>query len=113
MNIYDWMNEQSRRREVEGMRATPFSRVVCMDGFSVSVQASEYAYCHPRDNFGPWFSVELGFPNRRMPSLSQYAENKKAHTKTIFGYVPISAVHDLIESHGGIVPVKERQSPQF
>lgn len=36
-------------------------RVCCADGYSVSVQASETAYCKPRLNLGPWWQVECGF----------------------------------------------------
>ena len=43
--------------------------VVCADGFRMSVQANETAYCDPRDNTGPYTEVEVGFPNREEPML--------------------------------------------
>ncbi len=39
--------------------------VVCADGFSMSVQASETTYCNPRDNMGPYIEAEIGFPSAK------------------------------------------------
>lgn len=36
-------------------------RIVCADGFSVSVQASRTHYSMPRDNDGPYTHVECGY----------------------------------------------------
>ena len=40
--------------------------IKCVDGFSISIQASEYNYCSPKENGYNviYTSVELGFPNR-------------------------------------------------
>ena len=39
-------------------------RIFCKDGVSLSVQASEFMYCSPRQNFMPnYFSVEVGYPS--------------------------------------------------
>lgn len=78
-------------------------RVVFADGESVSVQASEYTYCSPRENEGPYYQVELGFPSCK-PSgvIMQYCEDGENPTDTVYGYVPINFVAAWIDSHGGI-----------
>lgn len=77
--------------------------VVCADGFKVSLQASCFHYCLPRQDVGPWDAVELGFPSAPMPSLTQYAEEPEDHTETVFGYVPLTAVAQVLAEHGGLV----------
>jgi hypothetical protein len=77
--------------------------VICKDGFSLSVQASEGHYCMPRYNTGPWYKVEVGFPSQREEVLMPYAEDKDSPTGTVYGYVPIQIVEELIDSHGGMV----------
>jgi len=96
-----------------------FERVVCADGFSVSVQASSFNYCSPRTDEGPWESVECGFPTKEGgPALEKYAEDPGAGTtrvgphgedietgqvQTVYGWVPSQVVMQIIESHGGMV----------
>jgi hypothetical protein len=77
-------------------------RVACADGLEVSIQASEYNYCSPRENRGPWDSVELGFPSEAPnPTIMQRAENPSEPTQTVYGYVPIEDVVDWLLEHGG------------
>ena len=38
-------------------------RIVCADGFSMSVQAHEHSYCTPRQTEGPHTHMEGGFPS--------------------------------------------------
>ena len=75
--------------------------VVCTDGFTMSVQANEHVYCEPRNNTGPWVSVEVGFPNRIEPLLWQYAEQPGYWTGTVYPRVPVEVVAAVIEVHGG------------
>ena len=83
-------------------------RVQCADGFNVSVQTGYGNYCHPRDNEGPWSSVELGFPSHPMPTLAEYCESDEAAaptiTDTVWGYVPLEKVAAVIAAHGGLLP---------
>lgn len=79
-------------------------RAVFADGFSISIQAHEDAYCEPRGNgFHAYTSVELGFPSRPCPFIVDYAENPANLTETVYGYVPASIVRKMIEAHGGLV----------
>lgn len=67
-----------------------------------SVQASELHYCEPRCNGAQDYeNVELGFPSIEDELINEYAEDDP-YTKTIYGYVPIEIVEELINKHGGI-----------
>lgn len=77
-------------------------RLICADGFSVSVQASKFHYSRPRDNNGTYQAVELGFPTSNPgPAIMEYAESP-GDDGGIFAFVPIELVDVLIATHGGI-----------
>jgi|688.fasta_scaffold180697_3 hypothetical protein len=76
--------------------------LICKDGFSMSVQASETHYCDPRQNEGPWCEVEVGYPSAEEPLLFQYAETQGEWTKTVYPYTPIHVLAQVVERHGGI-----------
>lgn len=87
-------------------------RVHCADGFNVSIQASSTHYCSPREDRGPWYMVELGYPSAPMPTLVQWAkvlggDDATAETMTdgVWGYVPVAAVVAVLAAHGGLVAV--------
>ena len=81
------------------MRQIP--KVVCADGFYVSVQASSRHYCEPRSDAGPWTEFELGYPSEPDELITQYAESPDRPTDTVYGYVPVGVVEALIAKHGG------------
>lgn len=82
--------------------AFPLSkRITCKDGFSLSVQATQGAYCAPRDSVGPWWEVEVGFPSAAPELIAHLAENPDDLTGTVYGYVDIELVEQLIALHGG------------
>ena len=76
--------------------------IECADGFEMSVQASSYHYCTPRNSVGPWTHVEVGFPSERVEVLMPYAEDTFEPTSTIYAQVPINVVEYVITSHGGV-----------
>lgn len=107
MNINDYLMSQrdvTNEDVIEDNTYPLAKRIVCADGFTLSVQASFGAYCRPRRNIGPWYEVEIGFPSAR-PSddVMQYVEDPKDPTGTVYGYVPVELVNALIEEHGGMV----------
>ena len=66
--------------------ATRNKRVVCADGFEMSVQAHNGAYCSPRmDNAEKYTSVEIGFPSQRESMLMEFAEEANDPTGTFTG----------------------------
>ena len=90
-------------------------RIVCADGFSMSVQAREGSYCTPRMDYPafPYTHVECGFPSSipMTAELRGYAEalyscyeNEECDfTDTVYGYVPVETVKAELQQHGGIV----------
>ena len=78
--------------------------VVCADGFSMSVQAHAGAYCIPRMTGAPVYrEVEVGFPSEREELLMEWAEEADRPTDTVYGYVPVGIVTNVIAKHGGMV----------
>ena len=80
-----------------------YERVCCADGFEMSVQANISAYCLPRRNSGKYEFVEVGFPSAVEPMLMPYVEDRGKPTKTVYGYVPVEVVTNVLAKHGGIV----------
>jgi len=79
-------------------------QVVCADGFSMSVQAHAGAYCLPRMTGASIYrEVEVGFPSEREELLMEWAEESNRPTDTVYGWVPVQVVTDVIAKHGGIV----------
>lgn len=107
MTVKDWLKKTVRTHtiydgSVEIQEKRP--RLCCNDGFSISVQASEFQNCCPQLNgVQDYESVELGFPSVEDELINEYAEDGMDYTKTVYGYVPIEIVEKLIEKHGGII----------
>ena len=85
MTVKDWLAKSVKTHtyydgtyEVQENRP----RLYCNDGYSISVQASEFHYCSPR--------------------INEFADGGFDYTDTVYGYVPIEIVEKLIEKHGGI-----------
>ena len=77
-------------------------KVVCADGFTMSVQANESAYCTPRIDGADFYSaVEIGFPSGIEPLILPYAEEPEKPTDTVYGYVPRAKVMLVVLQHGG------------
>ena len=86
-----------------GYEYTVRDKIVCVDGFSVSVQGGTRGhYCMPRKLCNIYTKVELGFPSSVERSILEYAENEDCPTETVYAFVPIEVVEKLIASHGGI-----------
>ena len=90
-----------------------YQRVYFNNGGDVSIQASRTHYSHPRDNFGPYTEMELGYPSRdtQIPeSMLNYIEQgtnfgedgKLDPYDNVYPYVPISVIKELIELNGGV-----------
>ena len=78
--------------------------VVCADGFNMSVQAHDGAYCEPRlDAQRKYTLVEIGFPSWEEPLIMPWCENDNQPTNTVYGYVPVGVVTNVIVKHGGMV----------
>ncbi len=92
-------------------------KVVCKDGFTMSVIAHFAAYCTPRpgwpealggasdDNYsGPFTELEVGYPSvKPQPWVKwqRYADNEDHPTESVYSYVPLADIQRLITKHGG------------
>jgi hypothetical protein len=82
-----------------------YEGVVCSDGFKMSVQAHDGAYCEPRTNNASSYSrVEVGFPSDAESLLMPWIDGDDSNpTGQVYGYVPSSVILEVIEKHGGLV----------
>ena len=86
------------------MRSKLNEKIICKDGFTMSVQANEGAYCEPRiDGADRYTEVEVGYPSAREPLLIEWAEDKNNPTSTVYGYVPSERISLVCIKHGGVV----------
>jgi len=82
----------------------PIAAAVCKDGFIVSIQASEFSYCHPRRTADiDYCSFELGFPNMDVPELAEWKDGDGDDRQSVYGYVPVETIVALLEKHGGLI----------
>ena len=104
MNINKYLTSQRDMTDERVYKDHAFpmaARIESEDGFSLSVQANHAAYCSPRHNIGPWDEVEVGFPSDIPELIMGYAERPETPTGTVYGYVPVALVEELIQIHGG------------
>jgi hypothetical protein len=77
------------------------------DGVSLSIQASRFHYSTPRDDFGPYSAVEVGFIENEKGEQLTPPDEWKAHAdgdfpNDVYGYIPVAIVERFIASHGGV-----------
>ena len=87
---------------VPGMTSSHTPKVICNDGFEMSVQAGQSLYSEPRDVVDSYEEAEVGFPSTEESLLTSYAENEDNLCGTVYGYVPCSIIDEVIEKHGSI-----------
>lgn len=87
-------------------------RIVCNDGFSISVQVNHGNYCASENGvrkFGfDWKLVEWGYPSERIDPEKYNCEgydilgDNVDTTNSVGGFVEIELIDELCEEHGGI-----------
>jgi hypothetical protein len=85
----------------------PRKRTVCNDGISLSIQVGKYNYCHPREDFAEYTSVEVGYIQN--PDGTQYIPPREewepyadgSFPSSVYGYVPVELLEKFIAEHGG------------
>lgn len=84
---------------------------ICEDGFRISIQASQCHYCTPReDGQIDYEEVELGYPSEREEMILDFAEDPDDPTNTVYGYVPVGVVDEMLQKHGGITAYRSQHS---
>ena len=69
------------------------------DGSSISIQASAFHYCTPRDNTGPYTHFEV-WPDAIVPGWDSYSTGADGHGP--YANVPQEQVQLFITLHGGL-----------
>ena len=79
-------------------------RAVFEDGYSVSIQGDTVGvlHCSYSHDHMMFDSMELGFPSEEDDLIASYAEDPENPTETIYAYVPVDVINELIKKHGGI-----------
>lgn len=101
--IQDFMRDTYKMR-IPGFLMAQRPKIICNDGFEMSVQAGRFLYCKPRMDLpdGKYDSVEIGFPSEEEQLIIDFADDCSNLTDTIYPYVPVEIVDKVIEKHGGI-----------
>ena len=116
MNALSEYISSHRKNVAPGKFAESAPALVCRDGFRMSVQASEYHYCEPRNDAGPWDKFECGFPSKPVPELREWKEevqDDEPDEDCVFAYVPWVAVMLTIEKHGGCAALEDARPAGF
>ena len=101
MKINDFLQKNKHYTKGGSLKTRPW--IVCNSGLIMSVQASHSHYCNPRqDDVDKYISVEIGFPNMVVDELLPYAECEDEPTETVYGWVPVELVDEIIEKNGGM-----------
>ena len=86
-------------------------QIVCVDGFTMSVQVGFSLYSTPKKVAKRYSAVEIGFPSEREPLIEEYVElgifdtaqgKGVDYTDTVYPYVPVKIVNKVLKKHGGI-----------
>ncbi|MCK9445633.1 hypothetical protein M0Q50_01930 [bacterium] len=70
-------------------------RIVCIDGFSMSVQGNVGSYSSPRTYTNKYECMEIGFTSVHEELLGEEEED-------VYGYVEFDIIEKIVEKHGGI-----------
>ena len=90
------------------IRARP--KIVCADGFKMSVQGNELTYSIPRKCGTEFQAMEVGFPSEPEPLLMEFAEDPAKPTTTVYCYVPVDVIKEIVAKHGFIDSEKTFES---
>lgn len=83
--------------DIENMK--PTNPAVKFRSGQLSIQASEFHYCHPKHNKGPYFSYELAYFEDATDHFGKIPE-LEPNDDQVYGYVNKDIVISLLESEG-------------
>ena len=92
------------------LTSTRLPKIICSDGFEMSVQVGSSLYSIPKKVAKRYSAVEIGFPSEHEPLIEEYAEtfykedgeDVTDYTDTVYPYVPVRIVDKVLKKHGGI-----------
>ena len=101
------------------LTSTRLPKIVCADGFEMSVQVGCSLYSTPKKVAKRYSAVEIGYPSEHEPLIEEYAECYTFEeldidfTDTVYPYVPVKVVDKVLKKHGGIdLPETSRRAKQ-
>lgn len=106
-NVPAVLNKHFTQWMQEGIRDSSASyfqqcrRLVLANGVSLSIQASESAYCEPRQTlpYSQYESFEIGFPSAEIEALMPYCEDPENPTGTVYPYVPLEVLDQYMATN--------------
>ena len=103
MTLNQWLANTSKglenARKETGRMAIKRKGLVCEDGLSLSVQASEFHYCEPQEIVENYSSVEVyshGEIVKELEELGYHMEDE------VYRFVNVNDLTEVIQVHGGI-----------
>lgn len=105
--LYNYRQHKLDTEEILSEKCLLFPRVICNDGFSISIQANQFTYCKPRNILEKWTCMELGYPNEKEDLIIQYAEDQTRFLDTVYPYVPMQVIASVINKHGGLKNIED------
>ena len=90
------------------LTSTRLPKIVCADGFEMSVQVGFSLYSTPKKVAKRYTAVEIGFPSEHEPLIEEFAETfhqeeeEEDYTDMVYPYVPVKVVDKVLKKHGGI-----------
>ena len=92
------------------MTSSRLPKIICSDGFEMSVQVGSSLYSTPKKVAKRYSAVEIGFPSEPEELIKEWAEflpfgeedEEPDYTDTVYPYVPVGVVDKVLKKHGGI-----------
>ena len=89
------------------MTSSRLPKIICSDGFTMSVQVGYSLYSTPKKIAKRYSAVEICFPSEHEPLIEEYAEtfhqeDETDYTDIVYPYVPVAIVDKVLKKHGGI-----------
>lgn len=103
-----WMQESIPAGHTDKFQQSP--RLILANGVCLSIQASEYHYCLPRETlpYSQYNEFEVGFPSEEIEALMPYCDDSSRPSESVYPYVPLEVLDAYIASVGGVTGYVER-----
>ena len=100
------INHNTNPLMMNHMTSSKLPKIICSDGFEMSVQVGFSLYSTPKKVAKRYSTVEIGFPSEHEQLIEEYAEGSfdevPDYTDTVYPYVPVKIVDKVLKKHGGI-----------
>ena len=107
--IFDWANRfhktfrELKHKGLDIQTLRVFRNLICRDGFSFSLQAGPAHYSEPKAIAEKYDAWEIGYPSEVEPLWLDWQEPGHGPTESVYGWVPVGVVTNVIAKHGGMI----------